>query len=134
MAGPVKRPDMIISPHAVRPSGPQPGKAVPRGEDAAFQKHLERALHTQALRFSAHAAKRLESRNIHLTPEQERKLQEAVDTAASKGARDSLILMNRLAFIVNIKNRTVITAMDQSQLQEKGIFTNIDSALIVTDV
>jgi len=81
------------------------------------------------VKFSAHANTRIKSRNIELTPEILGKLEKAVSGAASKGARDSLILMKDLAFIVNIPNRTVITAMDGDSMKE-NVFTNIDSAVI----
>jgi flagellar operon protein len=81
------------------------------------------------LKFSAHAEARLVSRNIALTPELMGKLEKAVAGAASKGARDSLIMTRECAFIVNIPNRTVITAMDGASMKE-NIFTNIDSAVI----
>lgn len=83
----------------------------------------------QDLKFSAHAAGRLKSRNIEVTPEIMNKLENAVAGAAAKGARDSLILMKGLAFIVNVPNRTVITAMDGDGVKE-NIYTNIDSAVI----
>jgi flagellar operon protein len=81
------------------------------------------------LRFSAHAESRMISRNIELTPELMGKLEKAVAGAASKGSRDSLIVTKQCAFIVNIPNRTVITAMDGESVKE-NIFTNIDSAVI----
>ena len=56
-------------------------------------------------------------------------VEQAIDRAGAKGSRDSLILMNDLAMIVNIRNRTVITAMEGKDIKE-NIFTNIDSAII----
>ena len=49
--------------------------------------------------------------------------------AGAKGIKDSLVMIDELAFIVNIPKNTVITAMDQSQADDK-IFTNIDGAVI----
>ena len=49
---------------------------------------------------------------------------------AVKGIRESLVMVDQLAFIVNVPNNTVITAMDQSQANE-NIFTNIDGAVFV---
>ena len=83
----------------------------------------------EELRFSAHAATRMKSRNIPMTPEMMGKLQKAVDGAAEKGGRDSLVLLEKYAFIVNIPNRTVVTAMDGAGLKD-NIFTNIDSAVV----
>lgn len=82
------------------------------------------------LKFSAHAASRLQSRNLALGPEQMRKLNEAVDKAAAKGLDDTLVLTKDAAFIVSVKNRTVVTAMDRSAL-EGNVFTNIDGAVVI---
>jgi flagellar operon protein len=84
---------------------------------------------TEELKFSAHASSRLKSRNIEMTPDIMGKLEKAVEGAQSKGARDSLILVKDLAFIVNIPNKTVITAMDGESIKD-NVFTNIDSTVI----
>jgi flagellar operon protein len=81
------------------------------------------------IKFSAHASTRIRSRNIPMNEEVIGKLEKAVAGAAEKGARDSLILMNNCAFIVNIPNRMVVTAMDGKSLNN-NIFTNIDSAVL----
>jgi flagellar operon protein len=81
------------------------------------------------LKFSAHAQSRLKSRNLSMTPQVMEKLNKAVSGAASKGAKDSLILMPNMAFIVNIPNRTVVTAMDGESIRD-NVFTNIDSTVI----
>lgn len=82
------------------------------------------------LRFSKHAAMRLADRNINLTNEQNLRLENGVEKANEKGISESLVLMDSLAFIVNIPNKTVVTAMDQNE-SESNIFTNIDGAVIV---
>lgn len=82
------------------------------------------------VKFSQHALQRLSSRNIKLDGGDLAKISGAVDKAAQKGARDSLILMNDLALVVSVKNRTVITAMDGTNIRD-NVFTNIDSAVIV---
>jgi len=83
------------------------------------------------VKFSQHATQRLQSRNINLDQSQMNQLQSAVDKAAQKGSKESLILMNNdLAFVVSVTNRTVITAMDGSNIKD-NVFTNIDSAVIV---
>lgn len=83
-----------------------------------------------ALKFSAHAQDRLASRNINLSAEDVSHMTDAVNKAASKGAKQSLLVMNNLAFIVSVTNRTVITALDDTNMKE-NVFTNIDSAVIV---
>lgn len=83
-----------------------------------------------ALRFSKHAASRLESRNISLSAEQSARLENGVEKAQAKGINESLVLIDSLAFIVNVPNRTVVTAMDQTETAS-NIFTNIDGAVIM---
>lgn len=84
----------------------------------------------QKVRFSKHADERLATRNINLTDEQMDRLNTGMKKASEKGINESLVLMDDLAFIVNVKNNTVITAMDSSNTEER-VFTNIDGAVIV---
>lgn len=95
-----------------------------------FETLLQAELASQQIRFSKHAALRLQNRQIELKPQDLVRLSQAVDQAASKGARDSLILMNQAAFIVNVPNRMVVTAVDGGSLKQ-NVFTNIDSAVIL---
>ena len=82
------------------------------------------------LRFSKHAVNRLADRSITLSDNQLNRLTEGAKKAGEKGIRESLVMVDQLAFIVNVPNNTVITAMDQTQAKE-NIFTNIDGAVIV---
>lgn len=107
-----------------RPEQSLPKKKV-EGNDA-FDSVLQREL--EKVKFSKHAAQRLDSRDISLTSTQLEKLQSAVDKAEKKGAKDSLVMLNDTAFIVNIPNRTVVTAVPIAD--EENIFTNIDSVVI----
>ena len=84
---------------------------------------------TGELKFSKHALSRLSDRNITLDTEQLERLQAGAEKAGEKGIRDSLVMVDRLAFIVNIPNRTVVTAMD-STATEENICTNINGAVI----
>lgn len=81
------------------------------------------------LRFSAHAQTRLRSRHIALAETHLDRLNGAVARAANKGSRDALVLMDDLAMVVSVKNRTVVTVVDREHLKE-NVFTNIDSAVI----
>lgn len=83
----------------------------------------------QNITFSKHAQNRLESRDINLGDDGLARLEEAVTKAEKRGAQESLILMDDMAFIVNVKNRMVVTAMDASKRGE-GVFTNIDSVVL----
>ena len=82
------------------------------------------------LKFSKHAAMRLENRNINLSTEQSKRLENGVQKASEKGIKESLVLIDSLAFIVNVPNKTVVTAMDQGESSD-NIFTNIDGAVIM---
>lgn len=82
------------------------------------------------LKFSKHAASRLESRNISLSAEQSARLENGVEQAKEKGINESLVLVDSLVFIVNVPNKTVVTAMEQAETGNK-IFTNIDGAVII---
>jgi flagellar operon protein len=82
------------------------------------------------LKFSKHAQQRLEARNIHLNDTDLSNLERAVDLAEGKGAQDSLVLLRDLAFIVSVKNKTIVTALD-GKGSDESVFTNIDSAVIV---
>ena len=80
------------------------------------------------LKFSKHASERLVSRNIDLSESQKERLNHAVQAAQAKGIKESLVMMDNLAFIVNVKNNTVITAVAGG---EEKIFSNIDGAVVV---
>lgn len=82
------------------------------------------------LRFSKHAAGRLADRNIELSAGQLERLNDGARKAGQKGIRDSLVIVDELAFIVNVPNNTVVTAMD-STATEDNVFTNINGAVIM---
>jgi flagellar operon protein len=90
--------------------------------ESIFQKELEK------VKFSSHALKRLEERNIELSDDQMFKINTAVERAELKGSKDSLVMMDQTAFIVNIPNKTVITALPIAESKE-NVFTNIDSVV-----
>ena len=81
------------------------------------------------VKFSKHAMNRLSLRNIELTNDQMERLNQGKIEAGEKGIRDSLILVDQLAFIVNVPSGTVVTAMDQTE-NKSNVFTNIDGAVI----
>jgi flagellar operon protein len=95
-------------------------------DENSFQAVLEKELRT--VKFSAHASERLKSRNIEFSDAEMEKLENAVTRAEEKGSRESLVMMNNLALIVSVKNRTVVTAMDK-QMFNHHVFTNIDSVV-----
>ncbi|MGG4483790.1 TIGR02530 family flagellar biosynthesis protein [Paenibacillus illinoisensis] len=100
-------------------------------ETTAPERPFAQVLEDNLLKLSNHAAKRLEQRGIELKSEQMQQIGTALDKAAAKGAKESLILMQDMAFIVNVKNRTVVTAMDSESMKD-NVFTQIDSAVIIS--
>ncbi len=91
--------------------------------DSMFSRELN------SLKFSKHARARISSREIDVSVSDMKRLQTAFDSAKAKGAKDSLILLDNKAFIVNVANKTIVTAMDQKMMDQK-VVTNIDSAVI----
>ncbi|MCP4646027.1 MAG: hypothetical protein GY851_36625 [bacterium] len=107
-------------------------RPAPQGSGSAFSSVLEKELRASpSVRFSAHALQRLDDRGIRLTAADAARVDRAVDEAAAKGGRESLLLMDRLALVVNVPNRTVITVMPQDGTGD-AVFTNIDSAVVVS--
>ncbi len=106
------------------PSGSSRNAAQTDGAD--FGQALERA---QGLRFSNHALQRLHKRQIALNDDGLARLASAVEKAERRGGRESLVLMDDLAFIVNVKDRLVVTALDAASRRE-GVFTQIDSVVL----
>ena len=114
--------------------GTQKVQSASENNNVSFEKILEdkRNQFTQGsvLKFSKHASSRLTSRNIELTDSQVSRLEDGMQKANEKGIKDSLVLVDKLAFIVNVPSKTVVTARDSNETNE-NIFTNIDGAVIV---
>lgn len=98
-------------------------------QDILGQK-TEQGAEAPFVKFSKHAVSRLQDRNIELTNSQLKRLQEGTQRAGEKGINESLVIVDQLAFIVNIPNKTVVTAMDQTEASQ-NIYTNIDGAVII---
>jgi flagellar operon protein len=88
------------------------------------------AILSDRLKLSGHAQTRLQSREIELDQDAWERVMQGVEKAAEKGAKESLVMVDDVALIVSVKNRTVITAVESARLKE-SVFTNIDSAVIV---
>lgn len=91
-------------------------------------KSTQDSVETRFLKFSKHANERLASRNINLSETQLERLESGAKKAQEKGINESLVMVDNIAFIVNVKNNTVVTAVNDS---EDKIFTNIDGAVII---
>ncbi len=122
----------------LNPNTPKAGKdknSLPAGENS-FAQVLNKVKvasdinnSEDTVKFSKHALNRLSMRNIELTGEQMERLNHGKVEAGEKGIKDSLILVDQLAFIVNVPSSTVVTAMDQTE-NKNNVFTNIDGAVI----
>ena len=112
----------------------QTGQTESLAKGTSFQDILNQKANpvqeTAGLKFSKHAANRLENRNIRLTEDQMERLNGGTQKAGAKGIRESLVIVDQFAFIVNVPNHTVVTAMDQTEADE-NVFTNIDGAVIM---
>ena len=111
-------------------SGKTAGQNVSNVQGQSFAEILEqkKSAETGDLKFSKHASERLVSRNIDLSESQKERLNHAVKAAQAKGIKESLVMMDNLAFIINVKNNTVVTAVTGG---EERIFSNIDGAVVV---
>lgn len=115
----------------VQPNQPRSPGQTSRTVESEFSELVRKeVVKGSSLRFSAHAQQRMASRRIELSGADQSTLAAAVDKAAAKGAKDSLILLRDLAFVVSVKNRTVVTALDDESMRE-NVFTGIDSAIVV---
>jgi flagellar operon protein len=112
------------------------GKIQPQinGSGESFSSILDKAQElakrNEPLKFSKHATARLNDRNIERSKDQLERLNQGKIQAGEKGINESLILVDSLAFIVNIPNNTVVTAMNQEDSSDSKVFTNIDGAVI----
>lgn len=120
--------DMIHHTPAISPQGPRPLKTAQPNGSSEFARVLSDAA-SRGIKLSAHAQDRIMRREIGLDPERVARLESAMGRAERKGVKQSLIVMDELALLVSIKNRTVLTAMEAQKTKE-GVFTNIDGVVI----
>ncbi|HIJ87769.1 MAG TPA: flagellar protein [Desulfuromonadales bacterium] len=126
--------DQIFIPNPVqpgRPARPQQQKPVSgQTVNSPFAQVLDQKLPAQGVKFSQHAQDRLRARNITFSPAELANLEGAVTSVAQKGGKESLVMMGDAALVVSVRNRTVVTALDKTQMRG-NVFTNIDSAVII---
>lgn len=98
-------------------------------KSVGFDNFLQQEINKNAgVKFSKHAEMRMQARNIDLTQTQKDKINNAVAMAQQKGVKDSLVILDNMAFVVNVNSKTVITAVNNNELKE-NVFTNIDGAI-----
>jgi flagellar operon protein len=106
-------------------------KSAPQSETGAvpFADFLATQLGAEGIRLSAHAHQRLRQSSVDLDTGAADRLKNAMERAEQKGSKDSLVLLDDLAFVVSVTNKTIITAVDSNRAKE-NVFTNIDSVVI----
>ncbi len=105
-------------------------KPVNSRPTVSFEDVLQQKVESSTVRFSKHASQRLTDRNISLSDDQLDRLQKGAQLSTEKGIKESLVLMDNYAFIVNTQNNTVVTAMEKGN-EGENIYTNIDGAVLV---
>ena len=101
------------------------------GFQAALQQELARnPAEAQGVAFSKHAISRAEERGIEITPNLIDQLKGSMIRAQAKGAKNILAMDTEKAFIINVPNAKVITAITQEEMKE-SVFTNIDGAVFL---
>lgn len=124
--------------HSIKPEKLNPANRNNIGTNPAdkaagvnFADILEKRIEeTNTVKFSAHAVKRLEERSLMISANEIERLNNGVKQLDAKGSKNSLVLVDDTAFVVSVRNKTVITALDK-QMSTNNVFTNIDSVAIV---
>ena len=127
MTPPLHNPALVPPVGATAPVAPRPAAAPAAPKGASFAEVLKQR--TSGVQFSGHALDRVQRRGIDTSPQTLERLDGAVQRAAAKGARESVVLLDGTAFVVSVRNKTVITAVDAQSMREH-VFTNIDSAAL----
>lgn len=123
--------DAIRKLEAITPAKPAEQGAVNKPKAAGFEQAFKSALAGKTdLKFSNHALGRLAVRGVPMDEQTVSRLNKAVSIADQKGSNQSLVLLDEMAFLISVKNKTIITAMDTSSMKE-GVVTKIDSTVII---
>lgn len=111
---------------------PNPTSKTSKGKEVGnldFQKVLQDSIKSKGnVKISAHAEQRMLERDIKLQDADMELINQAMNSLEKKGARESLMLYKDIAFIASVNNRTIITALQE---KEMDVVTNIDSAIVV---
>lgn len=121
----------IQNPYSVNQSKTSQTGAEDTAHAGSFREVLQKELESGSeLSFSKHAVKRVMDHSLEISDESLARLNEGVRLAGEKNLDDTLILVDRTAFLVSVKNNTVITALG-SDAMKGNVFTNIDGTVIV---
>jgi flagellar operon protein len=111
------------------PLAPSPSSGAPPGGGTAFRDALASAADERSMQFSEHALKRVDQRGISLDGDQLDRLQRAMDTLGQRGSRQSLVMLDQVAYVVHVPSHTVVTAVQPDENKDR-VFTQIDSVVI----
>jgi flagellar operon protein len=127
----VSGPNPVSAPDQVRDPAPA-GSAKASEQDGvngSFAQTLSAAAEDRSLHLSGHALRRLEQRHIDLGPSQLDRLSTAFEQLAGKGGRQSLVMLDSIAYVVHVPSKTVVTAVAPDD-DHDSVFTQIDSVAI----
>lgn len=108
----------------------QTARPAQTADQNGFAALLRQKLDQRGIEFSKHAKARVAERGLEVTDTLLTRLADSVARAQAKGAVNILALDQGQAFIINVPNSRVITAMDRSEMKD-NVFTNIDGAVIL---
>ena len=100
------------------------------GFQGLLQQELQKAVPAPEVAFSKHAMSRAEERGIEITPSLMDQIRGSMVRAQAKGATNILAMDSEKAFIINVPNAKVITAITQDEMKD-SVFTNIDGAVFL---
>ncbi len=115
----------IIGAHAITLGKKDVAKKESVEKKTNFAQLLEKKL-----KLTKHAEKQINYRGITIDKNTAAKLDDALNKLSMKGVKSSLVLSDNKAFLLNVKERKVITAMNVTDMKEK-VFTNIDGVMLV---
>ena len=82
------------------------------------------------INFSDKASKNLHEINGSLNTDQINRLELGLGKLKEKGVSSGVLLMDSTAFVLNVKNQTVMTTIGKNRIQE-NVFSNFDAFAIV---
>ena len=111
------------------PNGGQSTSGITKPNSSFEDIFAKKLFDNKEVKFSKHAESRLQTRNIKLTEEQKSKLNDAINKAGEKNVKDSLVMVDDIAFVVNVREKNVVTVLNKDEMKN-NVFTNIDGAVI----
>lgn len=111
---------------------------LPGGQQTAEQAEFKNLLKDEigqaqqehGINLSMHAAKRLKERNLEMDSPEFFKIKDAIQKLKAKGGQDSLVITDKAAYIVDVPNNKIVTAIDKDNMAD-NVFTKIDSTVVV---